>query len=270
MSNRPWYKCYPSDFLNGISELNPHEIAVYTVVLMRMYDEGGPIPHDKAKIARRCNMRTAQCGKALTALIHDGKLRTTGGMLTNARAEKEIAARNELISKQSANARSRWQRASENASDINASTMPSHVSGTARAMPIRSQSPDSPESIESRERAISNVSLESKGNKDFAVHMKCAELAGIASSPNGGWNFVPIDQWLADGADPERHIYPALRDVMARRAGPPASLNYFTKAVMAKKAQAGDTMTLADGTVTSRAKWRREVHALANPRARQK
>ena len=72
--NSPYFKCYPSDFLNGVADLSPAEIAVYTIVLMLLYDEGGRIPYEPKKIARRCNMRLPVCDRAINVLVQDGKL----------------------------------------------------------------------------------------------------------------------------------------------------------------------------------------------------
>jgi len=78
MSKVPWIKWYSGDFLNGIADLSPHEIALYTVILCRIYDEDRPIPHDIRKLARRCNMRLPQCERALQSLLNEGKLTSDG------------------------------------------------------------------------------------------------------------------------------------------------------------------------------------------------
>ena len=83
MSRRPWFKCFPSDFLNGVSEMTPHELAVYTICLMRMYDEDGAIADEPARIARRCNMRLPTCIKSVDSLSGRGKLTIIDGTLIN-------------------------------------------------------------------------------------------------------------------------------------------------------------------------------------------
>lgn len=61
-----------------------------------------------------------------------------------------------------------------------------------------------------------------------AVGRKCLEICGWTNDP--GKNYAPVHQWLADGADPERHIYPTIRAILA--AGKkPKSLAYFTPAI---------------------------------------
>lgn len=146
MSDQPWVRWYASDFLNGVADLSPNEIAVYTIVLCRIYDEDAPIANDPKRIARRCNMREPQCKKAIAVLIEEGKLELVDGLLDNNRARKEREKRRETSLKQQGNAHKRWHEGSEKANKINDGPMPPHPSGIANGMPIRSQKlePDIP------------------------------------------------------------------------------------------------------------------------------
>lgn len=65
------------------------------------------------------------------------------------------------------------------------------------------------------------------------VGMEVLRLIGVADDPRWLGNYGRVGQWLADGADPELDIYPTIRRVMARRGaqGPPASLNFFDRAI---------------------------------------
>ena len=81
MSKNPWVKWYSADFLNGIADMDPNQIAVYSVVLNRIYDNEGPIDDDVERIARRCNMRPTSCKKALDTLVEAGKLIRRDGVL---------------------------------------------------------------------------------------------------------------------------------------------------------------------------------------------
>lgn len=143
MSAVPWVKWYAGDFLNGIAELEPNEIAVYAVILNRIYDEGGPIPDDTAKIARRCNMRPTSCQKAVDALVAAGKLRRTDGHLTNRRAENELKSRQEVSDKSSRSASARWGKRDENKNNINDDAMRSHSDRTSSADAYQKPEPDS-------------------------------------------------------------------------------------------------------------------------------
>lgn len=122
----PFFKCYPSDFLNGVAELTPNALAVYTICMMRMYDEDGPIPDDPVKIARRCNMRLSSCEKALDELSLDGKLIRQNGVLCNNRVISVILTRQERSKNQALNASGKKSQGPENTSKNNDGDEPSH------------------------------------------------------------------------------------------------------------------------------------------------
>ena len=61
--------------------------------------------------------------------------------------------------------------------------------------------------------------------------LRCLEILGRSDDPTWAWGVV--HQWLADGCDPEKHIFPTLRAmVQDGRAARAKSLKYFTDAVM--------------------------------------
>ena len=88
----PWLKCVPNDFLNGIGDLsNAHEIALYTVILMRIYDSRGPIKDDLRALATRGKMGPQRCQRALDRLVELGKIQMENGCISNARSLAEFA-----------------------------------------------------------------------------------------------------------------------------------------------------------------------------------
>lgn len=95
----PYIAWYPQDFLHGIVGLSGFEIAVYSVALNLIYDQGAPIKRDDKRLARRCGMRVNQCTAAIDSLIDAGKIITADGMLSNPRAEKELQRRQEKITR---------------------------------------------------------------------------------------------------------------------------------------------------------------------------
>lgn len=142
MSDAPFFKCYPSDFLTGIAEMSPNEIAVYTVCIMRMYDEGGEIECDVERIARRCNMRPSAAKRAIDALLKTEKLRLTNGVLWKKRVKKEIESRQKVSKKSADAANARWKKVSEKPNENNAGPMQTHSPGNAKNMPTRNQKPE--------------------------------------------------------------------------------------------------------------------------------
>lgn len=138
----PWFKCYPVDFLNGVADLSPNEIAVYTVVLMRMYDEDGPVVDDTARIAHRCNMRIPTCKKAIDSLCAADKFAREDGLLVNGKAQEVIENRRGTRAKQQRNAQARWKKEREKNNENNEGAMPPHCQTDANSMPTRSKKLD--------------------------------------------------------------------------------------------------------------------------------
>lgn len=121
-----YFKCYPSDFLSGVLGLEPDEIAVYTVVLMMIYDRGEPIGDDANTLAWRCRMNVRRFKNVLDRLVQLKKLTRENGFISNLRAEKEIRSRQEASEKQSRNASARWVQPEKKPNEISAPVMPPH------------------------------------------------------------------------------------------------------------------------------------------------
>ena len=142
MKSSPWVKWFSADFLNGISDLEPNEIAVYSVVLNLIYDNEGPIADDAVKIGRRCNMRQTSAEKALASLATAGKITRTNGQISNHRCEKEIKSRQKVSEKSSEIAHTRWKKEAEKPKEINEAPMPAHPPSNATAMLSLSLKPE--------------------------------------------------------------------------------------------------------------------------------
>lgn len=246
MSDIPWVKFYAGDFLNGVADLSPHEIAVYTVVLMRIYDEDRAIPNDAAKIARRCNMRLPQCQKAINSLVSEGKLIDHNGTLDNKRAKKEREKRQELSDKQARNRTGKKQKETKKVNKNNASKEPRSNQKAGLVEPTRSQKPEAriggggtrarePASMPEMPAFLDRT----PGRNAEAVHDRCCEIIGVSREKHIPFaTSMTVRQWLNGGLDPEIDIYPTLQAVMANRNGdPPGSMAYFTKAVARAKAE---------------------------------
>lgn len=95
------FDCYPSDFLNGLIGMTADEIAAYTVIIMLQYDRGEPVKYEgrERELSVRTGMSRGRLVRAVSGLIEAGKVFLSDGMLTNRRAEKEIAKIHEKIAK---------------------------------------------------------------------------------------------------------------------------------------------------------------------------
>jgi uncharacterized protein YdaU (DUF1376 family) len=56
MSERPFMQLYVSDFLGDTLHLSTEQIGAYMLLLMAMWNAGGSLPDDDAKLARVCRM----------------------------------------------------------------------------------------------------------------------------------------------------------------------------------------------------------------------
>jgi len=222
MNKIPWIKFYAGDFLNGVADLTPNEIAVYTVVLMRIYDEDRAIPFDVKKIARRCNMRVPTCQKAIESLVDEGKLVIAENHLDNKRARKEREKRQEISAKQSGNVNKRWREGSEKPKEIKGRSIPSHFLPDTESIPTRSQTLDA------------RIDVDESAD---AIHDELLGIIGVSREKHPAFtSSMFVQTWLAGGCLPE-DIKAAVRSVMAHRNGdPPNTMKYFDKAVMDQKA----------------------------------
>jgi len=127
LSEQPWIQWFPGDFLNGVADLSPVEIGVYVVMLNLIYDHGGPIKLDVARLSRRCRMRPSAFQATLSALAEADKLTIEDGVISNARAQKVLQKRAEKSAKTSEAANARWSqhevKGEENQSIENADAM---------------------------------------------------------------------------------------------------------------------------------------------------
>lgn len=131
----PWFKCFPEKFLNAIAGLDPFETALYTIIIMRIYDVGGPIADDVRALSTRANMTPARTQRVVDRLIEIGKIvRGPDGRFSNPVAEQTIARsaeeRERTRQKNSAAANSRWRKPEQNQPNGHASALPNDASKT--------------------------------------------------------------------------------------------------------------------------------------------
>ena len=117
-----YFPFYPADFMTGVRGLSPQEVGIYMMLLCRIYEEGGPVEADTARLAAYCGTRPTWFQKALTRLVEMGKIKTNGTSLWNDRALSELAERGRKLEvaaragKKSAEKRQQFQR--ETATDV--------------------------------------------------------------------------------------------------------------------------------------------------------
>ncbi len=95
MARIPYFNFYPTDFMHGVRGLSAQEVGVYTMVLCRIYEESGPVEYNLIRLATYCGMRVPTFTAVVEKLLLLGKLSLSEGMLSNPRAEAEIAKRSD-------------------------------------------------------------------------------------------------------------------------------------------------------------------------------
>jgi uncharacterized protein YdaU (DUF1376 family) len=141
MSDGPWIKFYPSDWLTGTRGLSPAEAGIYITLIAMMYEKGGTLTGDMPKLARLCNCPLAPFQKMLDRLVDDGKLDRSGdGALTNKRVQTELATRQRTSIAASQSAALRWEKDKQNQSDADANAMRNaSIAGAGQISEVRTQ-----------------------------------------------------------------------------------------------------------------------------------
>ena len=100
MSETPWFKFYPNDWLSGTRGLTATEAGVYITLIAMMYDHASPLTTDEVRLARMCGATPRQFAAALARLLAEKKvIRVEGGGLFNDRVASELQNREEKICK---------------------------------------------------------------------------------------------------------------------------------------------------------------------------
>ena len=136
MSEMPWVRFFPSDWLGGTRAMSASETGIYITLIATMYERGEPIPVDHARMARLCGASNSVFKACLKALIDDGKIIETEKGLWNDRVQKEVVYRQEKsqVGLQAANARWDKKRNEINVND-DALAMPSQCARNANQKP---------------------------------------------------------------------------------------------------------------------------------------
>jgi uncharacterized protein YdaU (DUF1376 family) len=93
-----WFRCDSSKLLGAIAGMESDCGYLYTVILLRIYEVGGPISDDERTLARRTGLSPKKVAAALAWLIKYGKIDSLErGLLDSVTTHEEIAYREKLI-----------------------------------------------------------------------------------------------------------------------------------------------------------------------------
>lgn len=122
MSEGPWIRFFPSDWLAGTRGMTAAETGIYITLIAMMYERGEPIPNDIGRLARLCGTTTAALKSTMSVLMDEGKIVLVDGGLWNARVGVETEIRRDKSTSAQKSAEMRWQKQQQNQhlSDANA------------------------------------------------------------------------------------------------------------------------------------------------------
>lgn len=234
MSDTPFIKFFPSDFLGGTGGLSPTERGVYITILCLIWDHDGPIDLDFARLARRCGMPKAAFEKTIAALIEEGKLFVDGGRIMNERAETSLMDRRNRVENATHAINSRWaaqrqknkqKQCAEDTAELPenyvADTKPeSRIQNIGGGGGARARAHAHEAGPAFRERILGAMGLAADG------------IIGPSSFVGGQGDMAEAARWLAlPGLTEQVVIDEISRLVAAKRDGPPRSFRYFTPAM---------------------------------------
>ncbi len=104
MNGLPYYKAYPRDFIEGTIGMPLELKGAYRLVLDLIYMQGGNLPDNAGYISGLIGCSPRKWTSLRAELIARGKLRVIGELLTNYRADNELAQLGIFQNKQRINA----------------------------------------------------------------------------------------------------------------------------------------------------------------------
>lgn len=272
-TQRPYYRCFPSNFLSGCMMLSAEEKGVYRTLIDLMYDAWAPVDDStvdrRQHLARVAGLSTRRFGTVRDQLIAHGKIyRTTEGHLSNGRFERERKALKmdswDLVAQIEGEV-------SGNISEINTHLNAARPNENNALQPTRTRA--KPESIvHSPDKTRPRSVQEEAEAVESALQKVCAAL-GVALSGAG----VPISRhaWpmqlqvlmAEDDLDVDLDIVPVLQRAVSRpkfNADNVRSLRLFRQDFIAQRrsramhdhlAERAETTTVARAHAHTREDW---------------
>ena len=245
MATRPFMQLYVSDFLGDTLHLSTEEVGAYLLLLMAMWNAGGVLENDEAKLAR-ITRTSAKKWRSIGPTILEFFLVGPDG-ITHRRLREELRKSDE---KSTLRAKvgllgGRAKALKDRQPDLpNASGLPWH-SPEARVQIPDSYVPSQQQQPVTRESSApaAPAAAASPGAIDLSskeIERRCREAAGYEQQPFPGL-FVtgPIVDLIVDGFDLEADILPVIRakaeGMRAAGAAPARSWSYFAPAIREAK-----------------------------------
>jgi uncharacterized protein YdaU (DUF1376 family) len=208
---------YVSDFVGDTLHLTTEQIGAYMLILMAMWNAGGSLPADEAKIARVARLSVKKW-RGIAGDIMPFFL-TVGDEVSHNRLTKELQ-KSESKSQLRASAGAEGGRAKalkdKEARLANASILPQHLPDTI----TREDTP--------AKAVASSRALDLEPN---ALEQKLRDAAGEKIHPHAAFIVGPILELINAGCDLELDVIPTIRSKAAQLSQPARSWGYFTQAI---------------------------------------
>lgn len=216
MSDMPWVRFFPSDWLAGTRGMSAAETGIYITLVSTMYERGEPVPEDHSRLARLCGAPVATFRRTLETLIEEGKITRLDAGLWNKRVGEECNYRAEKSEAGVNAASARWnKKTNKNNGAKHATALPPQSDRNA------SQKPDTRSQIEAASQLSAPKFLYDK-------IMAAASIKGTCH-PNLALGFSQITALISKGYDLDRDILP----VISEKARPDISTwAYFAKIII--------------------------------------
>lgn len=215
MGARPWYKRYPSDFINGCitGKLNAEEIGVYAIVIDLLYDRG-PVDNDPRWLGGMMQISTRKCRTIIEALLKKKKLLLIDEKLSNPRVVRQRLGEEKEHENLSNSGTKGARKTNENRSVSNnpkdlAEKGPSETGRQARSQKLDAKEKERKGGANAQTEysfvgKIVRLNAEDFDTwrkrfpdvPDFIAELTAADAYYADNPPNNGKWFFPVSNWL--------------------------------------------------------------------------
>jgi uncharacterized protein YdaU (DUF1376 family) len=260
----PYFNFYPADFMNGVRGLSAQEVGVYTMILCRIYEENGPVEYHPMRLATYCGMRENTFAKVIEKLVDLGKLKLSGGMIGNTRAEAEISKRANDLKNNSkagkASAKKRQEKQSATSTGVQRAF--NHTDTDTDTDKDGSSSKELPPSNGGGERADSGVP-EAREKLLEAMGVGRDGIAGPSTFIGSTTDMAEAERWSAMGLSVSQQCE-VIREVCDKQRGKhpgwkPSTFRYFTPAM--ERLTAAKSLPAESSNAAQIERWKRIANA---------
>jgi len=221
MSEGPWIRFFPSDWLAGTRGMSAAETGIYITLIAMMYERGEPLRDDRTRLARLCGTTPAALKSTLETLIDEDKIQVIDGGYWNRKVGVETEFRREKSTSARDAADKRWKNKQQNQRRDDADAMPEQSGRNANHNHIPEDASQAQHPVDADGRVDLNL-----------LEEQLRKAAGLERDPGAGlFVLAPIIGLIEAGHDLQLDILPTIKSVMARSRRKPRTWDYFVEAI---------------------------------------